>query len=233
MKTCRTTPPDDSPIVFVVDEDALVRESLESMICRCGWIPRAFASVQEFLVYPRALAPSCLILSVRLSYQHALDLKSLIAGRIEQPVIVITEDNDVPMTVRAMKAGAFEFMTKPFEQEAMLSAVISAIDLSCHSMRREAEVRALGRCYATLSRREREVMALVVDGRLNKLIGAGLGISEITVKAHRGRVMRKMGARSLAHLVRIAAELGLVSTGSGDLRIRRLTTSTPHIPLPL
>jgi len=228
MKTRDTTPTDDIPIVFVVDDDPSIRESLESTICRCGWTPRAFASAQEFLAYPRALAPSCLILSVTLPNQDALDLKSLIAGRTAQPVIVITEENDVPMTVRAMKAGAFEFMTKPLEEEAMVSAIIAAIDLSRDRMRREAELQALSRCYATLSRREREVMALVVDGRLNKLIGAGLGISEITVKAHRGRVMRKMGAKSLAHLVRIAAELGLVRAWSGHPRTGGFTVSGTH-----
>jgi FixJ family two-component response regulator len=189
-----------TPIVFVVDDDVSVRESLESLI-RCeGWQPETFASAQEFLCRPRLLAPSCLILDVTLPDLNGLDLQQRVAvDRVDMPIIFITGYGDVPMTVRAMKAGAVEFLTKPFGEDVLLNAIRRAIELSRAALEHEA----------SLSRREREVMALVVSGLLNKQVGGELGISEITVKAHRGRVMRKMKARSLVELVNLAARLRL------------------------
>ena len=197
-----------TPIVFVVDDDVSVRESLESLIRCAGWQPETFASAQAFLARPRLLAPSCLILDVSLPDLNGLDLqKRIAADRIDMPIIFITGHGDVPMTVQAMKAGAVEFLTKPFGDKVLLSAVRHAIECSCTALDHEAEMRALRDCYASLSRREREVMALVVSGLLNKQVGGELGISEITVKAHRGQVMRKMKADSLADLVNMAATL--------------------------
>jgi FixJ family two-component response regulator len=205
-----------TPIVFVVDDDVSVRESLELMI-RCeGWHPETFASAQEFLSRPRVLAPSCLILDVNLPDLNGLDLqKRVAANRIDMPIIFITGYGDVPMTVRAMKAGAVEFLTKPFGEDVMLNAIRYAIKRSHTALGDEAEIRALRDRYASLSRREREVMGLVVSGLLNKQVGYELGISEITVKAHRGRVMQKMEADSLPDLVTIAARLRLVSAPMG------------------
>ena len=208
-----TKAPTDSgtaPIVFVVDDDVSVRESLESLIGCAGWRPRTFASAQEFLAYPRVLAPSCLVLDVGLPDLNGLDLQTRIADdRIDMPIIFITGYGDVPMTVRAMKAGAVEFLTKPFSDDALLSAISQALDKSRAALSDDAEMRALRDSYATLSRREREVMALVASGRLNKQVGGELQISEITVKAHRGNVMRKMKADSLADLVNMAARLSI------------------------
>jgi FixJ family two-component response regulator len=199
-----------TPIVFVVDDDVSVRESLELLIQSAGWQPETFASAQEFLARPRLLAPSCLVLDVSLPDLNGLDLQQRIApDRIDMPIIFITGHGDVPMTVRAMKAGAVEFLTKPFGDEVLLSAIRSALERSHTALGDEAELRELRDRYASLSRREREVMALVVCGRLNKQVGGELGISEITVKAHRGRVMRKMQAASLADLVNMAARLRL------------------------
>jgi FixJ family two-component response regulator len=197
-----------TPIVFVVDDDISVRESLESLIRCAGWQPETFASAQEFLSRPRVLAPSCLVLDVGLPDLNGLDLQKRVAvDRTDMPIIFITGYGDVPMTVRAMKAGAVEFLTKPFGDDVLLSAIRHAIERSHIALRHEAETRALRDCHASLSRREREVMALVVSGLLNKQVGGELGISEITVKAHRGRVMRKMQAGSLADLVNMAARL--------------------------
>jgi len=201
-----------TPIVFVVDDDVSVRESLELLIQSAGWQPETFASAQEFLARPRLLAPSCLVLDVSLPDLNGLDLQQRIASdRIDMPIIFITGHGDVPMTVRAMKAGAVEFLTKPFGEEVLLSAVRSALERSQTALGQEAEMRTLRNCYESLSRREREVMALVVSGLLNKQVGGELGISEITVKAHRGRVMRKMKADSLADLVNMAARLRLAA----------------------
>ena len=196
------------PIVFVVDDDVSVRESLEALITTEGWRAESFASARDFLARPRVETPSCLILDVNLPDLNGLDLQKQIAGeRLDMPIIFITGYGDIPMTVRAMKAGAVEFLTKPFAEDALLTAIRHAIDQSTAKLRDEAELRALRDCYASLSRREREVMALVVAGRLNKQVGGELGISEITVKAHRGRVMEKMKARSLADLVNLNARL--------------------------
>src|SRR6202158_3695650 len=199
-----------TPIVFVVDDDVSVRESLESLIRCAGWEPETFASAEEFLSRPRVLAPSCLVLDVTLPDLNGLDLqKRVAADRIDMPIIFITGYGDVPMTVQAMKGGAFEFLTKPFGDEVLLSAIRDAIERSRAALGHETQMRALRDRQASLSRREREVMALVVSGLLNKQVGFELGISEITVKAHRGKVMRKMEAGSLADLVNMAARLRL------------------------
>ena len=197
-------------MVFVVDDDASVRDSLESLI-RCeGWQPETFASAQEFLDHPRVLIPNCLVLDVSLPGLNGLDLQRLVAGeRTAMPIIFITGYGDVPMTVQAMKAGAVEFLTKPFNDGVLLTAIRGALERSRVALSREAEMRALRDRYASLSPRERQVMALVVSGLLNKQIGGELGISEITVKAHRGKVMQKMKADSLADLVKMAARLRL------------------------
>ena len=206
----------DTPIVFVVDDDISVRESLESLIRFAGWQPQTFASAQEFLSCQRVLVPSCLVLDVTLPDLNGLDLqKRLATDRIDMPIIFITGHGDVAMTVRAMKAGAVEFLTKPYGDEVLLSAIQQAIESSHSALRREAEMRSIRDPYASLTRRERQVMGLVVRGLLNKQVGGELGISEITVKAHRGQVMRKMKADSFADLVNMAARLHLASTAKG------------------
>ena len=195
-------------LVSVVDDDVSVRESLELLIRCAGWQPETFASAQEFLARPRALAPSCLVLDVSLPDLNGLDLQKLVAAdRIEMPIIFITGYGDVPMTVKAMKAGAVEFLTKPFDDEVLLGAIRQAIERSCAALGRVAEIQVLRDRYASLSPREHEVMDLVVSGLLNKQIAFELGISEITVKAHRGKVMQKMKADSLADLVKTSVSL--------------------------
>jgi FixJ family two-component response regulator len=201
-----------TPIVFVVDDDISVRESLELLIRSEGWQPETFESAQEFLAHPRALVPSCLVLDVSLPGLNGLELQKRVAvERTDMPIIFITGYGDVPMTVQAMKAGAVEFLTKPFGDNVLLSAIRHALDRSHSALGREAEMQVLRDCYALLTRREGEVMALVVSGLLNKQVGGELGISEITVKAHRGQVMQKMKAASFADLVKKAARLGLAS----------------------
>jgi FixJ family two-component response regulator len=199
-----------APIVFVVDDDVSVRESLELLI-RCeGWEPQTFSSALEFLARPRAQVPSCLVLDISLPGLSGLDLQKQIAvERSEMPIIFITGYGDVPKTVQAMKAGAVEFLTKPFSDEALLGAIRQAVERSETTLGHAAEMRTLRDRYALLSGREREVMALVAAGLLNKQIGSDLGISEITVKAHRGRMMQKMKANSLPDLVNMAARLSL------------------------
>ena len=201
-----------TPIVFVVDDDVSVRESLELMIRHAGWQPHTFESAQAFLAHPRSLVPSCLVLDVSLPDLNGLDLQKRVASdRADMPIIFITGYGDVPMTVKAMKAGAVEFLTKPFSDDALLDAIRHALQRSESALGQELEMRTLRDDYASLSPREREVMALVVSGLLNKQVGAELGISEITVKAHRGNVMRKMKADSLADLVKMAARLQLAA----------------------
>jgi FixJ family two-component response regulator len=194
--------------VFVVDDDISVRESLESLIRCVGWQPETFASAQQFLARARVPVPSCLVLDVSLPGLNGLDLQKLVAvERTDLPIMFITGYGDVPMTVQAMKAGAVEFLTKPFSDDVLLNAIRQAIERSQTALGHEAEIRTLRDDYASLTHREREVMALVVTGRLNKQVAGELGISEITVKAHRGKMMRKMKARSLPDLVKMAARL--------------------------
>ena len=199
---------DVTPIVFVVDDDVSVRESLELLIRSEGWEPKTFASAREFLDYPRVLIPNCLVLDVSLPGLNGLDLQGLVAReRTDMPIIFITGHGDVPMTVRAMKAGAVEFLTKPFDDDVLLAAIRTALERSQVALSLEAEMRVLRDRYASLSQRERQVMALVVSGLLNKQVAGELSISEITVKAHRGKVMQKMKADSLAGLVKLATRL--------------------------
>lgn len=199
-----------TPIVFVVDDDISVRESLEAMIRFAGWQPETFVSAQEFLSCPPAIVPNCLVLDVSLPGLNGLDLqKRIAADRIDMPIIFITGHGDVPMTVQAMKAGAVEFLMKPFSDEVLLNAIRHALERSRGVLDHGAKVRMIRDRYASLSRREREVMALVVTGQLNKQVAFELGISEITVKAHRGRVMQKMKADSLVDLAAMAATLHL------------------------
>ena len=198
------------PIVFVVDDDVSVRESLDLLIKFAGWQSETFASAVDFLARPRTTTPSCLVLDVSLPDLDGLELQKLIASeRTDMPIIFITGHGDVPMTVQAMKAGAVEFLTKPFDDEVLLSAIRHAIKRSAAALDEQAEITALRSNYESLTPREQDVMKLVVSGRLNKQIGMKLGISEITVKAHRGKMMQKMKAESLADLVKTAVRLGL------------------------
>jgi FixJ family two-component response regulator len=204
-----------APIVFVVDDDVSVRDSLELLIDASGWQPETFASAQEFLAHPRAQVPSCLVLDVFLPDLSGLDLQKLVAAeRPDMPIIFSTGRGDVAMSVQAMKAGAVEFLTKPVVDDVLMDAIRNALERSRRALEHEAKMRALRESYASLTPREREVMMLVVSGLLNKQVGGELGISEITVKAHRGQVMRKMKADSLPALVNMVARLGLATAAA-------------------
>jgi FixJ family two-component response regulator len=203
--------------VFVVDDDISVRESLELLIQASGRQPETFASGQEFLARPRALVPSCLVLDVALPDFNGLDLQKRVAvDRSDMPVIFLTGHGDVRTSVQAMKAGAIEFLTKPFGDDVLLGAIRDALERSRCALEHDANMQALRERYASLTPRECEVMVLVVSGLLNKQVGGELGISEITVKAHRGQVMRKMKADSLPALVNMAGRLGLPTAPTGQ-----------------
>jgi len=203
---------DTTPCVFIVDDDISVRESLELLIKAAGWQAVPFACAAEFLAYPKVSTPSCLVLDIGLPDVNGLELQDRFApDAATTPIVFITGVVDIPMTVRAMKAGAMEFLTKPVCDDALLGAIERALEVSQTELRREAEMAALRARHASLTRREVEVMSLVVAGRLNKLVAFELGISEITVKAHRGSLMRKMMARSLPDLVKMAARLGIAA----------------------
>jgi FixJ family two-component response regulator len=196
-----------TPIVFVVDDDVSVRESLGAMLAEAGYRAEVFASAEEFLAHPAQLVAGCLVLDVSLPDLSGLDLQHRLANEDALPIIFITGHGDIPMTVRAMKAGAVEFLTKPYGAEIILGAIASAVERSRATLRERAATQGLRDRHDSLTPRERQVMALVVRGLLNKQVGGDLGISEITVKAHRGAVMTKMGARSLPDLVNMAGRL--------------------------
>lgn len=220
-----------SPVVFVVDQDVSVRESLEALIQFQGWHAETFSSAHDFLARPRDLVPSCLVLDISLPDVSGLDVqKRVAADRVDMPVIFITGCGDVAMTVQAMKAGAAEFLTKPFDTRVLLEAIKHAIDQSRAALEQEAALQELFGRYESLSTREREVMALVVTGLLNKQIGGELGISEITVKAHRGRVMRKMKASSLPDLVNLVTRLHLVPASDSFVSQHVRPALHTHIP---
>ena len=204
-----STDSDNTPVVFVVDDDISVRESLELLIQASGWQPETFASGQAFLHRPRISGPSCLVLDVTLPGLSGLELQKQLGERTDMPIIFITGYGDIPTSVQAMKAGAIEFLMKPFGDDVLVCAIERAIERSRRALELEANMRALREKYALLTPREREVMVLVASGLLNKQVGGELGISEITVKAHRGQVMRKMQADSLPALVHMVARLGL------------------------
>lgn len=202
---------DEAPVVFVVDDDVSVRESLELLIRSAGWNPETYASAKEFMDRARPDVANCLVLDINLPDLNGLDLQKLVAAeRTEMPIIFITGSGDIPTTVKAMKAGAVEFLPKPLHDKPLLEAIEQALKRSRDELSRVAEIRLLRQRYNSLTQREKEVLALVVSGLLNKQVAYELGISEITVKAHRGQVMRKMTARSLPELVNFATRLGAV-----------------------
>lgn len=199
-----------TPIVFVVDDDISIRESLEALLRKSGWCVETFVSAQEFLKRSAVHIPNCLVLDIALPGLNGLDLQKRVAvERPGMPIIFITGQGDIPMTVQAMKAGAVEFLTKPFKSDVLLLSVRIALERSKALLGREEETQTLKTRYADLTSRERDVMSLVVVGLLNKQVGSRLGISEITVKKHRGNAMRKMKAQSLVELAKMAARLRL------------------------
>jgi FixJ family two-component response regulator len=198
-----------APIIYLVDDDLPVRDALESMIRSSGWQACVCASAEEFLSRPRVLGPSCLVLDVTLPGLSGLDLQRRVAERSEMPVIFMASHGDTPTVVCAMKAGAIDFLVKPIDAAALVGAIERALVHSQQALRQEAEQQLLLDRFVCLTYRERQVMTLVIAGRLNKLVGAELGITEATVKAHRGNLMRKMKARSLADLMKFGAKLGL------------------------
>jgi FixJ family two-component response regulator len=200
-------------MVFVIDDDTAVREALQSLLRSVGLRVATFASAREFLTSQRPDAPACLVLDVRLPGLSGLDLqRELAAVEIDLPIIFITGHGDIPMSVQAMKAGAVEFLTKPFRDQDLLDAIAQALEQDRAARAQRAGLAELRERYEQLTPREREVMGLVVSGLLNKQIAAELGISEITIKVHRGQVMQKMGAASVADLVRMADKLGVPTT---------------------
>jgi FixJ family two-component response regulator len=201
-----------APIIFVVDDDACMRASIGLLAESAGWRWATFASASEFLARPRVVAPSCLVLDIAIPDLNGLDLQERLADRSDLPIILLTGLGDVPMIVRAMKFGAVEFVMRPFATDVLVGAVERALERSRRALSDEVQMRELRERYALLSPRERDVMALVASGLLNKQVGGELGISEITVKAHRGNVMRKMNAASFADLVRMADKLGIAAT---------------------
>ena len=211
-----------APTVFVVDDDISVRESLELLLRKQGWHPETFMSADEFLARPRQLMPSCLVLDFSLPGLNGLELQKRVALELPyMPIIFLTGCGDIPMTVQAMKAGAVEFLTKPFANESLLSAIRNAIERSRVKLESEMEIRTLRALYSALTMRERQVMALVVSGMLNKQVGDELGITEITVKFHRGNLMRKMKADSFAELMNMATRLRIKGPSSAKLPVAR------------
>jgi len=204
--------PEPEAIVAIVDDDLSFREGVSSLIRAAGWKVETFASAEEFLARPRAEAPSCLLLDLQLPDLSGLDLQKRMAeGDLDVPIVFITGHGDIPASVQAMKAGAVEFLTKPFDKEQLFRAIAEAMERDRANRRRHADMDALRARYESLTRREQEVMQQVVSGLLNKQVAAELDISEFTVKVHRGQVMRKMHANSLADLVRMAEKLGIRS----------------------
>lgn len=200
----------EQPVVFVIDDDPAVREGLEDLLVSVGLKVRTFASTQDFLQSKRSGAPACLVLDIRMPGKNGLDFQSEMADvNIALPVVFITAHGDIPMTVRAMKAGAVEFLTKPFREQELLDAIYIGLDKDRARRSDAAALADLQARFSELNEGEREVMALVVSGRLNKQVAGDLGVREITVKVRRGNVMRKMGATSLADLVRMADRLGI------------------------
>ena len=199
-------------VIAIVDDDPSVREGLDSLIRSAGWAVETFASAQEFLARPGAEMPSCLVLDLQLPGLSGLDLQKRMADAgLEIPIVFLTGHGDIPASVQAMKAGAVEFLTKPFDEEGLLQAIREAIERDRHIRERHAEISEVQRRYESLTPREQEVMQQVVAGLLNKQVAAELNITEFTVKVHRGQVMRKMHADSLADLVRMAEKLGIRS----------------------